>query len=170
MYRLTVFLNVNPLDLQEHMRAFRFQPIHDGFGLRMDTKVFYLRPLSTNRNSKPSSAYHVYCDAKVDTVFYLLDMVFQTYDVKVTGVEYQWKDLSLTTQSIQQKGFRSRRVPGMYEKQGVYLVNPSSNEWILQKRKHFTLKQTYVCMREIEQLKDTLVPDTFDLFSYEQMA
>ena len=158
MYKITVFLSVKPQQLVEQLSPFGFVMVGEKLTLNIETKTFSIRPLRNQREGQLLFGYHIECDASNDVFHYLLDMILQTYQQEYTGIEYYFKNEDITSRDINRRN-------------KLCIVHLDfRNEIVIQRRGYFNLKQLYECMREIEQVKEMLIPNTFDLFNYEQFV
>ena len=170
MYKITVFLSVKPQQLVEQLSPFGFVMVGEKLTLNIETKTFSIRPLRNQREGQLLFGYHIECDASNDVFHYLLDMILQTYQQEYTGIEYYFKNEDITSRDSNRLQVK-RLQKGIYRRNKLCIVHLDfRNEIVIQRRGYFNLKQLYECMREIEQVKEMLIPNTFDLFNYEQFV
>ncbi|MGP4074049.1 hypothetical protein ACTWQB_16205 [Piscibacillus sp. B03] len=164
MYRISVFLPVKPQKLTEHMRAFRFVPTKEGLLWNVKESYVRIRAMTNQREGKKWFGYHFESDVPLDVMYYLLDMLFNSYPTKsFTGVEYHLNE-KLKTSTIRQIADNAG-VPGMYKHGNVQILTLPTHT-IMHRRGHFNQQQLYDCLREIERVKETINPSQVDLFSY----
>ncbi|WP_010093245.1 hypothetical protein [Ornithinibacillus scapharcae] len=168
MFRLTVFLDVSSIQLRNDLKGFGFNEKERGsLLLEMDSAYFKIRILSNQAGRQKGVGYHIYSNASIDAIIYFCDMIFPSYRPLITGLECELQEEHITPRLIRKIGGRMQQ-PNIYFIGDIGVVFLPNGLLNLQYRGKLgtSMKQTYECMKRIDQIRYKLKPNQIDLFSY----
>ncbi|MFC0273563.1 hypothetical protein ACFFIX_19415 [Metabacillus herbersteinensis] len=172
MFKLTCFASITPEDLEKALKGLRFVAKKDGYEWYVDGHVFRIEPFK-NQSRDSSKGYRVYFNGAIDGGIYLFDSSLGWLSPRIIGIEYElshskMKSTDWINDLNRRMSFQTLDIRGLFQKGRVncVVVNDSLQLQIrTTKGKQLKLIE---CLKEIETLRDELLPNDFDLFSFHQ--
>ena len=169
LFRMTCFLNIPPEKLTSLLVPLKFQKTRDSLVWRMDDHYFSIHPFK-NQPRNGVYGYRVLFNGQMQGGIYLFDQSLSTFTPKIVSVEYildndkdvgWWRNQCLKYRLKKRStgAFRSGRVSIVLTGETIhFMIRSSAGKGL----------KVYECFKEIDELKDLLVPSKVDLFSFAQ--
>ncbi|MFD1736210.1 hypothetical protein ACFSCX_06485 [Bacillus salitolerans] len=170
-YRLTVFLNVHPKKLQEYLRGMNF--VHQGDSLlwKVDHHEFRITPFKKYGDFQVEWAYRISFNGSIDGGMYLLDLSVGCFKPSIKAIEYTLFDESMKFEDWiremrKRPSFLMKETKGLFQKGELNCVVIDHALILSLRKKTRKIHQVIECMKEIDKVRDDLMPNKIDLFSF----
>ena len=170
MYKITCFAPIEPIKLEQLLKGFHFKSIKNGMEWSMDGSVFRIEPFQ-NQSRNSMKAYRIYFSGDIYGGAYLFDLCMGCFNPEVTGIEYLLQHPSKSSDMWNKelrnnKSIKTIDLRGIYEQDGVGIV-VINDTLTLQLRSKKGKKLIIVdALKQVEIVRDKLLPSDFDLFSF----
>lgn len=167
-YKITLFSSVGAEELAEKLCTIRFnvdQKNGDVYWKGDNGEFFVISPFRQPYRYG-LQGYRVYSNYPISTIMYLFKGAFGWVDVKVTGIEYEIHYSKSKSEYLRHlmshPSITTVDSRGIFSKQDVIIVL-LNDKVVLQRR--VNLKKIREEFKKIEDVKDTVFPNSHDLFS-----
>lgn len=168
MYQLTFFIDAKAQQIKEGLRCMGFRDSKEGIQLKREQHSITIIPITDN-NVVDSNGYKVQVNGTMDIVLYLFD-VLSCYKPQITALEFFIYDIKSKAEWIKDliklPSFQCNDMRGIFKKNNTGII-VCNNEVILTRRAmRYKTLALYESLKEIELIREEIVPNKFDLFSF----
>lgn len=170
VFKITLFSKKDPTLLAENLTSIRFKKNpknNDVYWEGESGESFVISPFK-RQSRNGINGYRITSTYPISTILYFIDGAFGWIDdMKISGVEYE-------TPLTKSKGEHLKELVSSasldtIDSRGIFLKNDVSivllqDSFVLQRRSK--LKKLNVELKKIESVRDLILPNDFDLFSF----
>ncbi|MCM3443558.1 MULTISPECIES: hypothetical protein [Metabacillus] len=175
MFKLTCFAPVHPSKLGPALQSVHFKEVKGDFIWEMDGTQFVIEPFKKYGDHQSSYGYRVYFNGSIDGALYLFDMSMGCFQPQINAVEYTLHHQSKNQESwikdlFRRSSFEKSKTRGIFQKGNVGVICLPDSTVNLQIRKKVKSFRLIELIKEIECLRQEIMPSDYDLFSVEGVA
>ncbi|MFE7064530.1 hypothetical protein ACFVAD_20555 [Sutcliffiella sp. NPDC057660] len=171
MFKITVFSPIPPVEIGPLLKGFRFTEVKNEFVWKVDGYVFRIVPFGTQGRAQTAYGYRVFFNGSIDGGQYLFDLSMGCFTPTINAVEFDlthptMKQSDWISDMLRRPSYKTGQLRGIFEKGNVKIVCLPNDVVNLQLRKnHSRVVKLPVFLKEVEMIRDDLLPVEYDLFS-----